>query len=556
MSTTYQTHTPTSKGVSDSPRKLERLRLPENLSGKTVLDIGCNEGFFCGVAASRGAARVIGLDSAQPALDFARAQYPHPSIEWLNQRWDTLPQGKFDLILWTSGMHYEPDPAHVLDMIADRLAPGGLFVLECGVSQVGTQEMVLVHRQGDSRWIPTEEFLTRQLLRRFAYRQVAAPELPQGDPIRRAVYHCRAHQPLVLLVRGPAHHDKLSFARQFAPAATKVMNIDPFVYRILVADHAQGALGQFIKTNFKDYDLTSLYEGIDRAGLTGEYTAFLAGAIAPRDEAVIIEGYLTDAQAAALAEQLRDRAVVWDARRLEAPAAAATEAPLPPPAAKAEPAATVEAAATAPSPQGDPRGTEGGTGGVPSLFDLSRPGIYTAMAGHSHAVYTQYTEASRHVQNQILRIVESFGIEYYLFAGSMVGYMRNRQMPKWMDDLDVIIFNEQIALFESRVIPYLSRCGFECWLPDGFLRGGYQIVSLLQGYDRALTVPLADNVAVSVPWAQVDFFYTTVDEHGCIRSAGYSWCAKEGKCVRPWELAKEKGFASTEEAFRAYCSGT
>ena len=46
------------------------------------------------------------------------------------------------------------------------------------------------------------------------------------------------------------------------------------------------------------------------------------------------------------------------------------------------------------------------------------------------------------------------------------------------------------------------------------------------------------------------------DEHGCIRSAGYSWCAKEGKCVRPWELAKEKGFASTEEAFRAYCSAT
>jgi putative lipoprotein len=46
------------------------------------------------------------------------------------------------------------------------------------------------------------------------------------------------------------------------------------------------------------------------------------------------------------------------------------------------------------------------------------------------------------------------------------------------------------------------------------------------------------------------------DEHGCIGSAGYSWCAKEGKCVRPWELAKEKGFASTEEAFRAYCSAT
>jgi len=45
------------------------------------------------------------------------------------------------------------------------------------------------------------------------------------------------------------------------------------------------------------------------------------------------------------------------------------------------------------------------------------------------------------------------------------------------------------------------------------------------------------------------------DDHGCMGSAGYSWCAREAKCVRPWELAKEKGFASTEEAFRAYCSG-
>jgi putative lipoprotein len=44
------------------------------------------------------------------------------------------------------------------------------------------------------------------------------------------------------------------------------------------------------------------------------------------------------------------------------------------------------------------------------------------------------------------------------------------------------------------------------------------------------------------------------DEHGCIRSAGYSWCEQEARCLRPWQLAKEKGFASSEEAFRAYCS--
>ena len=43
------------------------------------------------------------------------------------------------------------------------------------------------------------------------------------------------------------------------------------------------------------------------------------------------------------------------------------------------------------------------------------------------------------------------------------------------------------------------------------------------------------------------------DEHGCIPSAGYRWCAKANECVRPWELAKEKGLEPTPEAFEDYC---
>jgi hypothetical protein len=46
------------------------------------------------------------------------------------------------------------------------------------------------------------------------------------------------------------------------------------------------------------------------------------------------------------------------------------------------------------------------------------------------------------------------------------------------------------------------------------------------------------------------------DQHGCIASAGYLWCAREAACVRPWELAQEKGFANSLEAFEAYCAGT
>ena len=43
------------------------------------------------------------------------------------------------------------------------------------------------------------------------------------------------------------------------------------------------------------------------------------------------------------------------------------------------------------------------------------------------------------------------------------------------------------------------------------------------------------------------------DEHGCISSAGYQWCAKTKRCERPWELAKTKGLKNSIEAFHSFC---
>ena len=43
------------------------------------------------------------------------------------------------------------------------------------------------------------------------------------------------------------------------------------------------------------------------------------------------------------------------------------------------------------------------------------------------------------------------------------------------------------------------------------------------------------------------------DEHGCIGSAGYQWCARTEKCERPWELAKKSGFENTPGDFEEYC---
>ena len=44
------------------------------------------------------------------------------------------------------------------------------------------------------------------------------------------------------------------------------------------------------------------------------------------------------------------------------------------------------------------------------------------------------------------------------------------------------------------------------------------------------------------------------DAHGCIGSAGYSWCAKTNQCERPWELARKYNFENTQEAFDKFCN--
>lgn len=45
------------------------------------------------------------------------------------------------------------------------------------------------------------------------------------------------------------------------------------------------------------------------------------------------------------------------------------------------------------------------------------------------------------------------------------------------------------------------------------------------------------------------------DRFGCIASAGYQWCAAENACVRPWELAKSRGFSLEDQAIKQYCAG-
>ncbi|WP_319797442.1 LicD family protein [Nitrobacter sp.] len=154
------------------------------------------------------------------------------------------------------------------------------------------------------------------------------------------------------------------------------------------------------------------------------------------------------------------------------------------------------------------------------LFDSSLPAIRTSIAGISNAKYAQLTDGSREIYKQVLRVFERHKLEYFLFAGAIVGYVRNGRMPPWNDDLDVIIFEDQIKLFETVVLPLLRDCGYVCWpVAAPYTGGGYHILALQQdGNSRHASIELADGIRVAVPWAQIDVFYTSVDASGFIRN--------------------------------------
>jgi SAM-dependent methyltransferase len=90
-----------------SSRKWAALRMPENMGGQTVLDIGCSEGFFCRESAKRGAA-VLGIDSNLGRLLYGRFTALMEGLD-IRYRLGVFPgdfRGRFDHVLCLSVLHH------------------------------------------------------------------------------------------------------------------------------------------------------------------------------------------------------------------------------------------------------------------------------------------------------------------------------------------------------------------------------------------------------------------------------------------------------------------
>jgi 2-polyprenyl-3-methyl-5-hydroxy-6-metoxy-1,4-benzoquinol methylase len=104
-------------------RKTSEKIFPANLAGKTVLDVGCCNGYFCLEALGRGALRAVGWELSPDRVRHARmiaemrgapAEYHACNIE------EATPASNgeiFDIVICLNVLHYVKDPIATLDKL-------------------------------------------------------------------------------------------------------------------------------------------------------------------------------------------------------------------------------------------------------------------------------------------------------------------------------------------------------------------------------------------------------------------------------------------------------
>jgi tRNA (mo5U34)-methyltransferase len=154
--------TPAAEATRD---RLDLLKLPEDLSGKTVLDVGAWDGFFSFEAERRGAARVLATDyfawhgdnwSSKEGFDLARrtlgSKVEDADIDVLDLRPQTI--GTFDVVLLLGVLYHMRHPLLALERVAS--VTGEQLILETHVDLTWLRRPAMAFYPGlELAWDPT-----------------------------------------------------------------------------------------------------------------------------------------------------------------------------------------------------------------------------------------------------------------------------------------------------------------------------------------------------------------------------------------------------------------
>jgi tRNA (mo5U34)-methyltransferase len=120
--------------------------VPRDLTGKTVLDIGCNAGFYSMEMKRRGAERVVGLDSDDEYLEQARFAAEVKGLDIEFRKLSVYDVGalkeQFDIVLFLGVLYHLRHPLLALDLIHEHVARDLLLFqsMQRGATDVKTLE--------------------------------------------------------------------------------------------------------------------------------------------------------------------------------------------------------------------------------------------------------------------------------------------------------------------------------------------------------------------------------------------------------------------------------
>lgn len=116
---------------------------PTDLAGKSVLDIGCNAGFYSIEMKRRGASRVVGIDCDERYLAQARFATEVRGLEVEFHKMDVYDVGslreQFDVVLFMGVLYHLRHPLLAMDLLYEHVVKDTLIfqTLERGSTQVG-----------------------------------------------------------------------------------------------------------------------------------------------------------------------------------------------------------------------------------------------------------------------------------------------------------------------------------------------------------------------------------------------------------------------------------
>lgn len=175
------------RGADNTPKKLNRIRLPARLDGKSVLDVGAWDGFFSFEAERRGASRVLATDSFvwsgqtwadKRGFDLAKHQLGSGVEERLVDVMELHPEtvGTFDVVLFLGVLYHMKHPLLALERLASVTRE--VAIIETVVDLLSVSRPAIAFYAGDelardpTNWCAPNPRALVAMLRTVGFRKV------------------------------------------------------------------------------------------------------------------------------------------------------------------------------------------------------------------------------------------------------------------------------------------------------------------------------------------------------------------------------------------------